>query len=294
MTEALAQRTDEWFQQRIGRITASRVPAILGYSSHASRDDVLREMVRENYGYDREFTGNVATQWGTDNEPRARADYEADTGNWVDEVGLIVHPEYDWLAASPDGLIEDDGYLEIKCPYSGETKSKPEWEVQVQFGLHVTGRSWGHLYIWTPERAEIITVTYDRNFLDRNWPELTTFAEAFRAAAEDEETARPHLEPLVVERHDADWAEAAADYADAKRRKEDAEAEMKEARQRLVDMAGNKATQGHGIKVTPVNKQGTVDYRRAAEDAGADLEQYRKPGKTEWRVTVQASSEEAA
>jgi putative phage-type endonuclease len=287
MTEQLAQRSTGWFEARKGRITASRVPAILGHSAYRSRDDVLREMIREAYGYEREFQGNTATQWGTDNEARARADYEADTGLWVDDVGLIVHPEHDWLAASPDGLIEDDGYLEIKCPYSGETKSKPEWELQVQFGLHVTGRSWGHLYIWTPTYAQIVTVVYESEFLERNWEDLSRFLDDFRAAAEDEETARPHLEPLVQERFDEEWQEAAEAFRLAKQRKERAEEELKSARDRLVELAGDKAAQGYGVKVQPITKSGGLDYKKAAQDAGADLEQYRKPERTEWRVNVQ-------
>ena len=296
MTEVLAQRTDDWFAARQGRLTASRVPAILGHSKYRTADDVLREMVRESYGYEREFQGNAATQWGNEQEPRARADYEADTGHWVDEVGLVVHPEHDWLAASPDGLIEDDGYLEIKCPYSGDMTAKPEWLVQLQFGLHVTGRSWGHLYIWTPERARIETVVVDSEFLERNRVSLEAFLARYQEAVESEEVARPHLEPLVVERDDDRWRDAASQFAEAKRVKEAAESDMKAAKERLAEMAGDKTTEGWGVRITPVTKSGGYDYRQAAQDAGADLEQYRKPGRTEYRVTVQepTSSEEAA
>lgn len=282
MTESLTQRSQEWHDARVGRITASRVPAILGYDPYRTADDVLREMVREYHGYPSEFTGNAATQWGIDNEDRARADYEGDTGNWVDEVGLVVHPEHDWLAASPDGLIGDDGYLEIKCPYSGKLEPRTAWEIQVQFGLHVTQRSWGHLYIWTPSAAKIETIVYQPDFLRKHGETLFDFIDSFAY-----ETKNPaHLEPLVVEREDEQWANAAALFAEADKREKEAAADKKAAREKLIELAGDKATHGGGVKVTPITKSGGYDYRKAAEAAGVDLEQYKKPDRTEYRVTT--------
>ena len=70
------QRTEEWFEKRKGRITGSNVGAILGRSPFMKRKDVMRNMVREYHGYPSEFTGNIATNYGTHNEPIALADYE--------------------------------------------------------------------------------------------------------------------------------------------------------------------------------------------------------------------------
>ena len=58
------QRSEEWFDARKDKITASNVGAILGLSPYKKPDDVMREMVRAHFGAEREFTGNAATQWG--------------------------------------------------------------------------------------------------------------------------------------------------------------------------------------------------------------------------------------
>jgi predicted phage-related endonuclease len=67
----MEQRSAEWHAARVGKITASRVGAILGNSPYKTRDDVMREMVREALGAELEFTGNVATEYGTANEINA-------------------------------------------------------------------------------------------------------------------------------------------------------------------------------------------------------------------------------
>ena len=82
------QGTEEWFGQRIGKITASKVGAILGLSPFHKRDDVMRSMVREWNGALSEFVGNVATEYGVFNEPMARHDYQLETDSIVESVGF--------------------------------------------------------------------------------------------------------------------------------------------------------------------------------------------------------------
>jgi len=117
MTE---QRTDEWFAQRLGKVTASRVADVMaktktGYS--ASRENYMAQLVVERLTQTKaESFTNAAMQWGTDQEPFARAAYEAAQGVMVEEVGFMSHPDIEMAGASPDGLVGDDGLLEIKCP----------------------------------------------------------------------------------------------------------------------------------------------------------------------------------
>jgi len=114
------QRTDTWFQARIGRVTASRVVDICRGkkgSYLASRKNYMSEKVIEILtGQTPEGFTSKAMEWGTETEPKARAVYEAETGNIVTEVGFINHPTIDRLGASPDGMIDGKISLEIKCP----------------------------------------------------------------------------------------------------------------------------------------------------------------------------------
>lgn len=118
----IIQGSEAWFQQRLGKATASRIADILaktktGYST--SRENYCVELALERItGARQEFYTNDAMKWGTETEPLARAAYEAHTGAIVDEVAMIDHPTIAMAGASPDGCIDADGLIEIKCPNS--------------------------------------------------------------------------------------------------------------------------------------------------------------------------------
>lgn len=124
MTE---QRTDAWFAERLGKVTASRVADVVartksGYA--ASRANYMAELVCERLTGKREegFT-NAAMQWGIDQEQAACDAYAVRMGNLVEVVGFIPHPTIPMSGASPDGLVTP-GILEIKCP---NTATHIEW-----------------------------------------------------------------------------------------------------------------------------------------------------------------------
>ena len=153
MIEMIEQRSDEWFATRIGKVTASRVADVLaktksGYS--ASRDNYMAQLVCERLtGQREEFFTSAAMQHGTDTEPLARLSYEVANNVLVDEVGFVPHPTIAMAGASPDGLVGDDGLLEIKCPNTAThidtllTQIVPsKYNTQMQFQMACTGRSW--------------------------------------------------------------------------------------------------------------------------------------------------------
>lgn len=153
MIEMMDQGSEEWFTIRIGKVTASRVADVLaktksGYS--ASRKDYMAQLVCERLtGQKAEGFTNAAMQHGTETEPLARAAYEALKDVLVDEVGFVLHPSIQMAGASPDGLVGDDGLLEIKCPNTAThidtllSESVPtKYYTQMQFQLACTGREW--------------------------------------------------------------------------------------------------------------------------------------------------------
>jgi putative phage-type endonuclease len=153
MIEMMDQGTDEWFAIRIGKVTASRVADVIaktksGYS--ASRDNYMAQLVCERLtGQKGESFTNAAMQHGTETEPLARAAYEALRDVLVDEVGFVPHPIIKMAGASPDGLVGDNGLLEIKCPNTAThietllSETVPtKYYTQMQFQLACTGREW--------------------------------------------------------------------------------------------------------------------------------------------------------
>jgi putative phage-type endonuclease len=159
------QRTSEWFAQRLGKVTASKVADVIartktGYS--ASRENYLAQLVVERFtGQPTESYTNAAMQWGTDQEPFARAAYEHHTGVMVEECGLVLHPEISDSGASPDGLVGDDGLIEIKCPSTAtmietllEDKIPGKYVTQMQWQMACTGRAWCDFVCFDPRMPE--------------------------------------------------------------------------------------------------------------------------------------------
>jgi putative phage-type endonuclease len=153
MIEMMDQGTEEWFTIRIGKVTASRVADVIaktktGYS--ASRDNYMAQLVCERLtGQKGESFTNAAMQHGTETEPLARAAYEALQDVLVDEVGFVSHPTIEMAGASPDGMVGDDGLIEIKCPNTAThidtllSQTVPgKYNTQMQFQMACTGRKW--------------------------------------------------------------------------------------------------------------------------------------------------------
>jgi hypothetical protein len=153
MIELMDQGSDAWFAARIGKVTASRVADVIaktksGYS--ASRDNYMAQLVCERLtGQREEFFTSAAMQHGTDTEPLGRLAYEVAQNVLVDEVGFVPHPTIEMAGASPDGLVGDDGLLEIKCPNTAThidtllTQTVPgKYNTQMQFQMACTGRNW--------------------------------------------------------------------------------------------------------------------------------------------------------
>lgn len=147
------QRTDEWFQERCGKVTASRIGDLMaktktGYG--ASRANYMAELVAERLtGIPRAGFSNAAIQHGIDTEPQARAMYELEAGVSVAETGFHDHPTLEGTGASPDGLVGDDGLVEIKCPNTSthiETLRggaiDRKYLLQMHWQMICTGREW--------------------------------------------------------------------------------------------------------------------------------------------------------
>jgi len=92
---------------------------------------------------------NAAMQWGIDNEDDAIAAYEFHTGNTVERVGFVDHPSIDMAGASPDGRVNDDGLVEIKCPNTATHiaflrtgKIPGNYQKQMLWQMACDGRDW--------------------------------------------------------------------------------------------------------------------------------------------------------
>lgn len=274
---------------RAGRITGSRVAAIIGVDKYRTRDDVMREMVRQHFGADPEFTGNDATAWGQEHEEDARAEYERLSGRLVlDAQDFVTHPEHDWLGVSPDGLVDADGMAEFKAPYRARYRSvseKPEYQAQVQLQLAVTGRAWCDFCIYRVGEPLIVDrVEADPDWLPTHLVTLADFHAQFLVIVADEKLAAPYLED--AERSDAEWAAAADDFRHADAQAEAAGKALDAAKARLKELAGDRSARGCGVAVIRSERAGSIEYAKAVKKLApdADLEDFRKPSSVVWTV----------
>ncbi|OOX78505.1 lambda exonuclease family protein, partial [Snodgrassella alvi] len=119
-----------------------------GYS--ATRKNYMAQLICERLTGNREESFKTAAmQRGNDIEPKARARYMLETGELVEETGFINHPTISMSGASPDGLVGEDGLIEIKCPNTAThleflrtKKPKPEYLLQMFWQMACTGRKW--------------------------------------------------------------------------------------------------------------------------------------------------------
>jgi putative phage-type endonuclease len=160
MSEEIIQGSDAWKQLRAGKVTASRVKDIVattktGYST--SRDKYMTQLLLERLTNTvAESYSNDAMGWGVEQEPFARAAYESAKSVMVDQVAFVNHPTIEMAGASPDGLVNDDGLVELKCPMSHTHLESllggldDQYKVQVQWQMACTGRKWTDLCSFDP------------------------------------------------------------------------------------------------------------------------------------------------
>lgn len=155
------QGTQDWLNDRLGHVTASRFQDILLGKKGAylqEREKYMLQLVTERiYGRATESASSQAMQWGTDAEPLARAAYEVDTGSIVTESDFVRHPTIPFVGCSPDGLIDTAGGYESKCPANSAIHigtwrdGMPKAHVaQVQGCMWVTGRKWWDFISYDP------------------------------------------------------------------------------------------------------------------------------------------------
>lgn len=295
----MEQRTPEWYAARMGRVTGSRIGPLMGLGSWATREQTLAEMVAEvATGTRKEIAPNAPMQYGTEHEPialRAYLDYTFRAPSDVADGGFWEHPQNHKFAASPDGIIGDDGGLEIKCPYKYRNGApdawtpcieQPQYYAQVQWCMYVTGRKWWDFFQWAPSgEPHLERVERDEEFIAR--------------AVEAAESALAYVADVTAEAVPAGpigddgeldiyaiYDRAAAAEAEAKALHDDAKKALAEAIEAIAEQAGERVWPDGERRLVRKTRAGSISYASAIKALApdADLEPYRgKPSET-WSV----------
>lgn len=189
----MIQGSAEWIAERLGKVTASRVSDVVAKTRTgwgASRANYMAALIAERLtGAQMDSYTNAAMQWGTDTEPQARAAYCFHTDADVTEVGFIPHPSIAMTGASPDGLVGEDGLVELKCPNTATHidtllgNSVPiKYVTQAMWQMACTGRQWCdfvsfdprlpeamRLFIYRIQRDDVLIRTLEADVKDFLW-----------------------------------------------------------------------------------------------------------------------------
>jgi putative phage-type endonuclease len=187
----MKQGSPEWFAARLGIVTASRIVDVMAQTRSgpaAARSNYMAQLLCERLtGRAEDSFTSAAMQRGTELEPLARSAYEADRGLFVTECGLVKHPVISGLGASPDGLVGEDGLIEIKCPNtathietlrSKKPATKYVWQMTAQMAC--TNRDWCDFVSFDdrlPEHLQMIVIRVDRD--EKREKEMLTAVEQF-------------------------------------------------------------------------------------------------------------------
>ena len=184
------QGTDEWKAERVGKVTASKLIDIIDRTKSGSftakRTAYISQLAIERIsGQPYTFTPSASMDWGTKTEPEARNAYRETVFEEVNEVGFIPHPSIIDAGASPDGLVGDDGLVEIKCPeshthigYFLDGNVPDKYTHQMQWQMACTGRQWCDFVSYDPRCPEGLRLFVKR--LERDDIYISTAEETVR------------------------------------------------------------------------------------------------------------------
>lgn len=191
IVDDIEQGSDQWKLDRLGKVTASPVKNVLskGRGSAPSKmaETYMMELIAEILtGELKPFFENDAMRWGTETEPQARDMYSV-KNNFVAvrEVAYVEHNEF--ILISPDGLVGDDGLLEIKCPNTTTQLKRAlsddysaDYKEQIQMQLWVTEREWCDFVSFDPRLECSAGYLQQRVFRDEEYiKEMKTKVYAF-------------------------------------------------------------------------------------------------------------------
>ena len=202
MNDQIEQRSEQWFAERAGKITGSRFLDVLKVSKKdgkplAGRSTYMRQLAFERLADTHKHSvSSKSLAWGAEIEDAAIETYELFTGNIVDKAPFIIHPTYEFIGASADGLIDDDGGIECKCPMDEAVhintwlEGMPEDHMpQVQGAMFVTDRQWWDFLSFDPRQSEkfrlyIQRIPRDQEYINRMEKSLLQFEMELRAMVE--------------------------------------------------------------------------------------------------------------
>lgn len=277
--KSYVQGTPEWHKLRKKHITATDSCVIMGASHWKTKVQLYHEKKSNNPP----DAPNARMQRGIDLEPIARDLFNLKTG-WNMQPTVIVD---DWMMASLDGRDEDSGaILEIKCPGDKDHAAAVSGKVpdhyypQIQHQIYLAKTQIAYYFSFDGIDGVIVKVKRDDDYIEKMILEEFKFYECLQNNIPPEPE-----EGDYIQRNDDLWEQCASKWSSTNQAIKILEKEEAELRSQLIFLAGESNTRGAGISLCQVTRKGIVNYAKIDILKGLDLETYRNPPTTSWRLT---------
>lgn len=197
------QRTDEWHEARLGRITASKIYDVIAKTAKgaytAKRDDYAFQLAAERMtGLPTRIFTNDAMLWGQETEPLALEFYAEYYGYEVKQAPFIIHRQMEYCGASPDGIVNDEFLVELKAPQTNtflrikhDKVPPPQYIAQCQMQMAVTGAPKTDLFFYDPRIIEpskqfiLFEIERDNEYIANLGQEIVLFNDLVRSITEE-------------------------------------------------------------------------------------------------------------
>lgn len=275
------QGSPEWVAFRSTRVGASDSPVLMGCGYITPLD-----LYNQKKGITEPYV-TEAMKRGSEMETIARAWYQKFTGHYVTPC-VKVHPVYENIHASFDGMsFEGDHVAEFKCPGTNTLKDigrygiPDSYRCQCQHLMFVGGLESIDLVVFDGIRGKIYLIERDEEYILKMLDKILAFLECLRTNTPPEPSGISY-----IERDDDEWNNAAQKHIELLAKQKQLEIEVEESRKKLIALANDQNCTGFGLSICQITKKGNVDYGKIEALKGIDLEQYRKPPTTSWRIST--------
>jgi len=274
----MQQGTPEWLSLRTTKITSTDASIIMGVSHWKTKIQLYNDKIEQILP---SFI-NDRMKRGLDLEPIARELF-------CIQNGIQVYPcivMKDWAMASLDGRSECGRFIvEIKCPGEKDHdlairgKVPEHYYPQVQHQLYVTNLPFAYYYSFDGTDGVTLKVDRDEEYIEKLVREEFKFYESIINKIPPEPSEGDYLE-----RNDDLWNKCASEWKNVVEEMKSLEKQEEDLRKQLIFLSGESNTKGGGISLCQITRKGHVDYQKIPQIKNIDLDIYRKPSSSSWRI----------
>lgn len=277
----MVQGSPEWLALRKTKITATDASVIMGINPWKTKTQLYNEKISN----DPPFPPNERMKRGLHLESTARDLFHFKTAHKMHPVIIVK----DWTMASLDGMSQCRKYiLEIKCPGEKDHavalsgKVPEHYYPQLQHQMYVADVQMAYYFSFDGIDGIIIGIGRNDEYIEKMLIEEKKFYDCLMSKTPPEAEEKNY-----IERNDEEWCFLALRWKNLQEKKKDLEIEEEMLKEHLISLSGKFNMKGAGISTCQVTRKGPIDYANIPALKNLDLEQYRKPSTTSWRITCQ-------